>query len=122
MAPRTFRPWNAISITSPVVIPLLAAVFGDIHTALSQVILFCGFGISCSQLLLDQVPSPTEGSGRSTISSPGGSGGLAAGIFAAGGVISGNALPANTPSCREVRQKSLKSAPACCVFQYARTV
>ena len=102
------------STTSPVATPSRCALCGEIHTALSQVILFCGFGISCSHALLENAPSPTAGSGRKTISSPGAARRrCGSGIFAAGGVFSANAVPATTPSCSEICQKSSKSAPLC---------
>src|SRR5713101_3905159 len=33
-----------------------------------------------------------------------------------------NAVPSIQPSCSDFRQKVSKSAPACCVFQYACTI
>src|ERR1700733_3566962 len=88
-APCNLRPLNATSTTSPVSSASLSAVWGEIQTAFSQVILFCGLGSSCSQALFESAPDPTVGSGRKTISIPDDCTGFAAGVRAAGGVLVG---------------------------------
>jgi hypothetical protein len=68
-------------------------VSGSQTVSLSQVILFCGFGISWSHALFDRAPSPTEGSGRNTTSSPAAFAIVVPGTLAAGALVSGRAVP-----------------------------
>ena len=95
-AHRTLRPPSEISTTSPVATPSRSAVRGEIHTALSHVILFCGFGISWSHALFENAPSPMAGSGRNTISSPGARacGAALGNLRAPAASFPGNAVPA----------------------------
>ncbi len=83
-------------------------VLGLIQTALSQVILFCGLGSSCSQPLLANDPSQIVGSGRNMISMPcAGFGCGAGGIFAVT-LTAGSAVLGTTPSFNAFCQKTSK--------------
>src|SRR5579884_2818291 len=72
------------STMSPWLIWCCWAVVGLIHTALSQVIVVMGLGISWSQALLAQVPSQMVGSGRKLTSRPCALTALPVGAFGAG--------------------------------------
>src|ERR1700722_175517 len=110
IGPLTVRPWYFNWTMSPVFRLCCCAVLGLIHTALSQVILVCGLGNSCSQPLLANDPSQIVGSGRNTISKPWAAlAGDAGGAFAVT-VIAGSAVLGTTPSCSAFCQKMSKLA------------
>src|SRR5258708_1194895 len=109
------RPRYVSSTISPSAMPCCRAVSGPIHTVLSQVSVVIGFGTSCSQALLANVPSQTVRSGRMLISIPCPAFGAAAGVgaFAAGAPAAGfAAVFGTTPSWTQVCQFESKSAPA----------
>src|SRR5579862_639365 len=106
---------------SPIFRFFCCEVLGLIQMALSQVILFCGLGSSCSQPLLANDPSHMVGSGRKTISSPCavlgcGAGGIFAVTFTAASAVLGT-----TPSCSAFCQKMSKLWALVCACQYACT-
>ncbi len=96
-------------------------------TVLSQVSLVNGLGSSCSQPRFAKLPSWTVGSARRTSSRPDAAGPgapMAANTSPAATAFGGNALPATTPSCTDVRQKDSASsapAPAAACTQVSRT-
>src|SRR5579883_370227 len=94
-----------------------SASAGLIQTALSHVILFCGFGNSCSQPLFENDPSQIAGSGRNMISRPELLlAGVAGGVFAAT-LMAGSAVSATMPSCSDFCQKMSKFCALFCDCQ-----
>src|SRR5579872_928707 len=108
MGPVTLRPWYFSSAMSPILRFFCCDVFGLIQMALSQVILFAGLGISCSQPLLENDPSQMVESGRNTISIPCGVLGWGAGGIFAVTFAAGNAVFGTMPSCSAFCQKISK--------------
>src|SRR5207302_10243072 len=84
--------------------PCCCAIPGFIQTALSQVIVVIGLGISWSQALLVQAPSQMVGSGRKFTSMPWAVTCAGAGGFAAGAAVGAAAVFGMRPSCTQVCQ------------------
>src|ERR1700722_4122488 len=112
MGASTPCPYAFSLTTSPFVTPNFRALAGLTRAALSQVNLVMGFGTSCNQPLLAKLPSPTEGSGRNTISIPPPIPFAAAGADDAPGVtgLGTKAEFAITPSFSEDSQNPSKSS------------
>src|SRR5713226_7321847 len=120
--PFTVRPWYFSSTMSSELSPFFCAVEGLIQTALSQVILFCGFEHSWSQPLFEKAPSQMVGSGRKTISrSCAGLGWVAGGALAVT-FTGGSFVLGTTPSCSAFCQNTSKLGAFVCVCQYSRTL
>src|SRR5581483_354643 len=102
---------------SPMLRPFCCDVFGLIQMALSHVILFVGFGSSCSQPLLEKEPSQMVGSGRNTTSMPCGVLGWAAGGILAVTFAAGNAVLGTMPSLSAFCQKVSKFGTLTCPCQ-----
>src|SRR6516164_6491763 len=124
------RPSKVSFTTSSRSRPRRCDVAGLQCAALSQVSYVNGLGSSCSQPLLAKRPSQTLGSGRKASSRPpctSDAGAPAENPSFNETCLGGSAVPAITPSLREVSHNTSKSElAACCeggwLCQYSRTM
>jgi len=111
-----------MATTSPDDTAKREACCGLSASALPHTCLVSGFGHSCSQALLENLPSHTQGSGRRTIVSavPGATGGETCGSFGAPTDAAARALPPITPSCK-ARVHHSSNWPGACDRHVSRT-